>query len=114
MIVVEVTDRLNEVRYQDSSFAAVNLQIPGEKRSHTRSFKCEMWFQQQLLSRSQMGELVIIPVGKRTQLKPRYPQTNSPDWSLYISINNKLRGLDKRSKYFSLGDYFVYSHNLCS
>lgn len=67
MIVVEVTDRFNEVRYQDSSFAAVNLQIPGEKRSHTRSFKCEMWFLQQLLSRSQMAELVIIPAGKQTQ-----------------------------------------------
>lgn len=67
MIVVEVTDGFNEVRYQDSSFAAVNLQIPGGKTSHTRSFKCEMWFQQQLLSRSQMAaELVIIPVGKRT------------------------------------------------
>lgn len=66
MIVVEVTDRFNEVRYQDSSFAVVNLQIPGEKTSHTRSFKCEMWFQQQLLSRSQMAELVIIPVGERT------------------------------------------------
>ena len=66
MIVVEVTDRFNEVRYQDSSFAAVNLQIPGGKTSHTRRFKCEMWFQQQLLSRSQMAELVIIPVGKRT------------------------------------------------
>lgn len=62
VIVVEVTDRFNEVRYQDSSFAAVNLQIPGGKRSHTRSFKCEMWFQQQLLSRSQMAKLVIIPV----------------------------------------------------
>ena len=28
-----------------------------------------------------------------------YPHTNSPNWSLYISLKNELREFDKRSKY---------------
>ena len=44
--------------------------------------------------------------------KPQYPQTNSPNWSLYISIKNKLREFDKRSKHFSLSDHFTNSHKL--
>ena len=34
--------------------------------------------------------------------KPRYPLTNSPNWSPYISLKNELREFDKRSKHFSL------------
>ena len=44
-------------------------------------------------------------------LKPQYPHTNSPNWSLYISIKNKLREFDKRSKHFPSGDRFTDSHN---
>ena len=46
--------------------------------------------------------------------KPQYPHTNSPNWSLYISIKNKLRGLDKRSMHFLFSDHFTNSHNLFS
>ena len=64
MTIVEVTNKDAEVRYQDTSFTAVNLQIPGGGKSHTRRFVCEMWLQQQLLSRSKLAELVIVPPGK--------------------------------------------------
>ena len=46
--------------------------------------------------------------------KPQYPQANSPNWSLYISLKNKLREFDKRSKYFLFGDHLINSHNLIS
>ena len=46
--------------------------------------------------------------------KPQYPQTNSPNWSLYIFLKNELREFDKRSKYFLLGDHLINSHNLIS
>lgn len=59
--IVEVTNKDAEMRYQDTSFTAVNLQIPGGGKSHTRRFVCEMWLQQQLLSRSKLAELVIVP-----------------------------------------------------
>ena len=36
--------------------------------------------------------------------------TNSPNWSLCISFKNKLRGFDKRSRQFPLGDHFINSH----
>lgn len=65
VFVAEVTDNDNEVRHQETSFTAVNLQIPGERQSHTRRFVCEMSLQKQLLTRSEMAELVIVPVGKR-------------------------------------------------
>ena len=39
-----------------------------------------------------------------------YPHTNSPNWSLYISLKNKLREFDKRSKYFFVGDHSINSH----
>ena len=42
------------------------------------------------------------------------PQANSPNWSLYISLNNKLREFEKRSKYFLFGDHLINSHNLTS
>ena len=50
----------------------------------------------------------------RIDLKQHYPHTNSPNWSLYISLKNKLREFDKRSKHFLLGDHFINSHNLIS
>ncbi|CAH3016664.1 unnamed protein product, partial [Porites evermanni] len=62
VFVAEVTDNDNEVRHQETSFTAVNLQIPGERQSHTRRFVCEMSLQKQLLTRSEMAELVIVPV----------------------------------------------------
>ena len=40
--------------------------------------------------------------------------TNSPNWSLYISLKNELREFDKKSKHFPLGDHFINSHNLVS
>ena len=59
----------------------------------------------------------IFLVYIRTNLKPfkpQYPQANSPNWSLYISLKNELREFDKRSKYFLFGDHFINSHNLVS
>ena len=46
--------------------------------------------------------------------KPQYPHTNSPNWSLYILLKNKLREFDERSKHFLLGDQFINSHNQIS
>ena len=46
--------------------------------------------------------------------KPQYPHTNSPNWSLHISLKNELWEFDKRSKYFLLGDHLINSHNLIS
>ena len=62
--IVEVTNKDNEVRYQGTSFTAVNLQVPGGGESHTRRFVCEMWLRQQLLSKSKVAQLVIVPPGK--------------------------------------------------
>ena len=45
-------------------------------------------------------------------LKPQYPHTNSPNWSLYISLKNELREFDNRSRHFLLCDHFINSHNL--
>ena len=45
-------------------------------------------------------------------LKPQYLHTNSPNWSLYISLKNELREFVKRSRHFYLGDHFINSHNL--
>ena len=45
-------------------------------------------------------------------IKPWYLHANSPHWSSYIALKNKLRESDKRSKHFSLGDHFIYSHKL--
>ena len=67
MSIVEVTNKDNEVRHQGSSFIVVNLQIPEGGESHTRRFVCEMWEKQQLLSRSRVAELFIIPPGKFTK-----------------------------------------------
>ena len=45
------------------------------------------------------------------RFNPQYPHTNSPNWSLYISLRNKLREFGRRSKHFLLGDHFINSHN---
>ena len=42
------------------------------------------------------------------------PLANSPNWSLYISLKNKLREFEKRSKHFLFGDHLINSHNLIS
>ena len=42
---------------------------------------------------------------------PQYPHTNSPDWSPYTSLNNKLREFGLRSKPFLSGDHIINSHN---
>ena len=47
-----------------------------------------------------------------TLIRPWYPHTNSPHWSSYIALKNKLREFDKRLKHFSLADHFIYSHKL--
>ena len=70
------------------------------------------------LGRGESGRCREVAVsGGSTVLKsfkPQYPHTNSPNWSLYISLKNELREFDKRSKYFLLGDHFPNSHNLIS
>ena len=45
-------------------------------------------------------------------LKPKYTHTNSPNWSLYISLKNVLREFGKRSRHFLYGDHFINSHYL--
>ena len=55
----------------------------------------------------------VLCMGKGTKkFKPQYQHTNSPNWSLYISLKNELREFDSRSKNFLLGDHFINSHNL--
>ena len=46
--------------------------------------------------------------------KPQYPNTNSADWSPYISLKNWLRGFVCWSKLFPSGDHFIDSHNIIS
>ena len=56
------------------------------------------------------------PTGQMTYepFKPQYPQANSPNCSLYISLKNKLREFEKRLKHFLFGDHLINSHNLIS
>ena len=42
----------------------------------------------------------------------QYPHTTSPDWSSYISLKNKWREFDKRSKNFTLIDHDINSDGL--
>ena len=44
--------------------------------------------------------------------KPLDPNTNSPDWSTYISLKNWSRKFVYISKIFPPGDYFTDSHNI--
>ena len=54
----------------------------------------------------------IYPDSPLYPFKSQYLQTNSPNWSLYISLKNELREFVKRSRHFYLGDHFINSHNL--
>ena len=54
----------------------------------------------------------IYPDSPLYPFKPQYLHTNSPNWSLYISLKNELREFVKRSRHFYLGDHFINSHNL--
>ena len=47
-------------------------------------------------------------------INPLSPHTNSPNWSLYIFVKNKLREFDNRSRHFLCGDHFINSHDLIS
>ena len=69
------------------------------------------------LHRANSNQSPEIIVGENSKLnlylpfKPQYPHTNSPNWSFYISLRNKLRAFGRRSKPFLLGDHFINSHN---
>ncbi|KAL9980408.1 hypothetical protein ACROYT_G008996 [Oculina patagonica] len=60
IFLIEATNKDNEVRHQEMNFTATNLQIPEGGESHVRKFVCEMTTQQNVLSRSEVAELVII------------------------------------------------------
>ena len=64
VFVVEVTNKGNEVPHQGLNYTAANLQIPGGGESYVRKFVCEMSFQQDVLSRSEVAELIIIKPGE--------------------------------------------------
>ena len=72
------------------------------------------WRKQGWLGMSQTTDCWPRPQSSLFTFKPQYLNTNSPNWSLYISLKNELREFDKRSKYFLLGDHFINSHNLVS
>jgi len=61
---VEVTKEGREIRHQEVKYTAGNLKIPGGGESHVRKFLCEMSFQQNVLSRSQVAELIIVKPGE--------------------------------------------------
>ena len=44
-------------------------------------------------------------------MKSQYPLTNSSNWSPYISLKNKFREFDNRSKHLLYSDHFINSHN---
>ena len=46
--------------------------------------------------------------------KPQYLNSNSPDWSPYISLKNQLREFVYWSKLFPSGDHFINSHSIFS
>ena len=57
---------------------------------------------------------LLLWTTRRLNLKPQYQHKNSPKWSPYIFLKNKLREYDLRSKHFHLSDDFINSHNLHS
>ena len=71
VFVVEVTNKGNEVRHQELNYTAANLQIPGGGESHVRKFVCEMSFQQDVLLRSKVAELIIIKPGEIIKLRKK-------------------------------------------
>ena len=46
--------------------------------------------------------------------KTQYPNTNSPDWSTYISLKNWLREFVCTSKLFTSADHFINSYQIFS
>ncbi|XP_078361558.1 adhesion G protein-coupled receptor B2-like [Oculina patagonica] len=60
VLIIEVTNKENKVRHQEMNFTATNLQIPEGEESQVREFVCEMTTQQNVLSRSEVAELIII------------------------------------------------------
>ena len=64
IFIIELTNEGNEVRRQQMNFTATNLRIPEGGESHVRKFVCEISVQQKVLSRSEVGELIIIRPGK--------------------------------------------------
>ena len=58
------------------------------------------WWKQGWLGMSQTTDRWPRPQSSLFTFKPQYLNTNSPNWSLYISLKNELREFDKRSKYF--------------
>lgn len=64
VLIVEVTTKGNEVRHQQMNLTATKLEIPEGAESHVRKFVCEMWFEQRVLSKSEVAELNIIKQGK--------------------------------------------------
>ena len=71
VFVVEVTNKGNEVPQQELNYTAANLQIPGGGESHVRKFVCEMSFQQDVLSRSEVAELIIVRPGEIIKLRKK-------------------------------------------
>ena len=75
------------------------------------------------ISKNQEGQSVLVQwwmsvwksvdctVRPRYHFKPWYPLKNSPNWSPYISLKNKLREFDNRSRLYSFSGHFVNSHN---
>lgn len=64
IFLVEVTNKGSEIRHQEVNYTAANLHIPGGRESHVRKFVCEMSFQQNVLSRSEVAKLIIIKPGE--------------------------------------------------
>ena len=47
-------------------------------------------------------------------LETQYPHTNSANRRPNISLRNKLRVVDKKSRHFLFGDNFINSYNFLS
>ena len=64
--LLEVWNGGSFIRHGEVNYTAANLKIPGGGESHVRKFVCEMSFQQNVLSRSQVAELIIVKPGEIT------------------------------------------------
>ena len=45
-------------------------------------------------------KLHVLTARSHTSPKPQYPHTDSPNWSLYISLNNSNVRVDERPKHY--------------
>jgi len=61
-----VTNEGSEIRHQEVKYTAANLHIPGGGESYVRKFVCEISFQRNVSSRSQVAELIIVKPGEIT------------------------------------------------